>query len=77
MCIYIRDSWCQNFEIREEICNPDLELLCVTLRPHFLPMEFTNIFVCIVYVPPSANAGRAANQIAECEASFRLNLTHQ
>lgn len=66
VCIYIKDSWCSNFAIRDTICNPDLELLCVTLRPHYLPREFSNIFVCAVYVPPSGNANRAANQIADC-----------
>lgn len=66
VCMYIRDSWCRNIAVRERICNSELELLCVTLRPHYLPREFTNIFVCVVYIPPSANAGRAASQIAEC-----------
>ncbi|KAK0143498.1 hypothetical protein N1851_018336 [Merluccius polli] len=55
VCIYIKDSWCSNFAIRDTICNPDLELL-----------EFSNIFVCAVYIPPSGNANRAATQIADC-----------
>ncbi len=66
VCIFIRDSWCRNIAIREKICNPDLELLCVTLRPHYLPREFTNIFVCPVYIPPSGNVNRAAKQITDC-----------
>ena len=66
VCIYINDSWCRNLAVRDRICTPDLELLCVTLRPHYLPREFTNLFVCVVYVPPSGNAGRAANLIADC-----------
>ncbi|KAK0137907.1 hypothetical protein N1851_025875 [Merluccius polli] len=37
-----------------------------TLRPHYLPREFSNIFVCAVYIPPSGNANRAANQIVDC-----------
>lgn len=66
VCIYVKDSWCRNFAVRNKICNPDLELLLVTLRPHYLPREFTNIFVCVVYIPPSGNATRAANQISDC-----------
>ena len=66
VCVYIKDSWCRNFVVRDKICNPDLELLCVTLRPYYLPREFTNIFVCVVYIPPSGNAGRAANAITDC-----------
>lgn len=66
VCIYINESWCRNFAIRETICNPDLELLGITLRPNYLPREFTNIFVFAVYIPPSGNVNRAASQIAEC-----------
>lgn len=60
------DKWCSDFAIRDKICNPDLELLCVTLRPHYLPREFTNIFLCAVDIPPNGNTTRAANQIADC-----------
>ena len=64
--VYIRDSWCRNVAVRDKICNPDLELLCITLRPHYIPREFSNIFVCSVYVPPDAKANNAAKQIADC-----------
>ena len=37
VCIYIKDSWCSKFAIRDTVCNPDLELLCVTLRHTTLP----------------------------------------
>ena len=40
-------------------------LTCVTLRPHYLPREFSNTFVCTVFIPPSGNVNRAANQIAD------------
>ncbi|KAK0153068.1 hypothetical protein N1851_005260 [Merluccius polli] len=66
LCVYIRDKWCCNVAVRDKICNPDLELLCITLRPYYLPREFSNIFVCVVYVPPDANATRAASRIADC-----------
>lgn len=66
ICIYINESWCRNFVVRESICNPDLELLCINLPPYYLPREFTNIFVCAVYIPPSGNVHRAASQIADC-----------
>lgn len=66
VCIYIKDSWCCNVAIKDKICNPDLELLCITLRPHYLRREFSNMFVCVMYVPPSGNAGTAASQITDC-----------
>lgn len=66
VCVYINDSWCRNFAIRDSICNPDLELLSITLRPYCLPREFTNTFICAVYIPPSGNINRAASQITDC-----------
>lgn len=63
--IYVGDNWCRNIAVRSRIYNPDLELL-LNLRPHYLPREFTNIFVCVVDVPPSGKATRAANNIADC-----------
>lgn len=64
-CLYVKDRWCSNLDVTDRICNPDLKLLCVTLRPNYLPREFTNTFVCVVYIPPSGNATRAARQISD------------
>lgn len=66
MCLYIRDSLCQNIATRKKICNPDLEQLCITLRPHYLPREFTKKFVCLVHILPSGNANREVKQITDC-----------
>ncbi|KAK7907136.1 hypothetical protein WMY93_015748 [Mugilogobius chulae] len=66
VCIYIKDEWCRQYKVKEITCNPDVEYLCVTLRPFYLPREFGNIIICAVYVPPSGNAGRAAAQVVEC-----------
>lgn len=60
-CLYVKDGRCSNLAVT----NPDLELTCVTLRPNYLPREFTNTFVCVVYIPPSGNATRAASQISD------------
>lgn len=43
LCVFVKDSWCRNFAVRNRLCNPDLDLLCVTLQPHYQPREFTNI----------------------------------
>lgn len=50
---------------RATVCNPDIELLCLSLRPFYLPREFRNIIVCADYVPSSANTTRAAGYITE------------
>ncbi|KAK0141045.1 RNA-directed DNA polymerase from mobile element jockey [Merluccius polli] len=52
VCIYINDSWCRNLAVRDRICTPDLELLCVTLRPHYLPPGIYQ-FVCVRCLCPT------------------------
>lgn len=66
ICVFVSDSWCRNHSVRETVCSPDTELLCISLRPFYLPREFGNIVICSVYVPPSSNAARVAARIADC-----------
>jgi hypothetical protein len=58
--------WCKQFIVKETICSPDVELLGLSMRPHYVPREFGNIIIATVYVSPSGNEGRAAAYIAEC-----------
>lgn len=74
ICVYISDAWCSNYSVRETACNADVELLCLSLRPFYLPREFGNILICAVYVPPGGNAARAAARIADC-VQKELNRT--
>ncbi len=66
VCMYICDRWCKQYTVRDKVCTPDIELLCVSLRPHYLPREFGCVVICAVYIPPSGNAGKAAACIAKC-----------
>ena len=63
LCIYMNDRWCNNHVVRQTICTPDIELLSISCRPYYLPREFCQIFVVLVYVPPSANYEIAAETI--------------
>ena len=42
----------------------NIELLAVSCRPYYLPCEFSNVIVILVYIPPSANAKLATDVIA-------------
>ncbi len=42
-CVYVNNKWCSQFTTRESVCTPDLELICLSLRPFYLPWEFGNI----------------------------------
>lgn len=64
--MYVSTRCCSQYTVREKFCDPDDELLCLSKRPFYIPREHGNIVMCAVYVPPSANAARAANRLAEC-----------
>ena len=49
--------------VRESLCAPDIELLSVSLRPFYLPREFTQLFVTLVYIHPKANMDNAVQAI--------------
>ena len=51
----------------EQLCSPDIELLTVALRPHYLPREFTSLLwqLFINYVSPYADADIALSKIAK------------
>lgn len=63
LCMYINTQWCKQYIIRHTISSPNLELLSVSLRPTYLPREFGQLFVCLVYIPPDTNYKAAAETI--------------
>jgi ribosome assembly protein 1 len=67
VCLYVNNRWCTEFTVHERTCTPLFDLLCVSLRPHYLPREFTKIVVCVAYIPlfsPSERTREAARAIA-------------
>ena len=65
LAFYISDQWCSNICVKKEICTVDIELLSVSLRPYYLPREFTNIFLTLVYIPPDANKENAVDTLQQ------------
>ncbi|KAK7882241.1 hypothetical protein WMY93_028415 [Mugilogobius chulae] len=66
LCVYVNTSWSRTANIRETYCSPDVELLCVSFRPKYLPREFGKVTLIVVYVPPSGNDARATDVIVDC-----------
>ncbi|XP_062394808.1 ribonuclease inhibitor-like isoform X2 [Sardina pilchardus] len=56
LCVYVNGGWCTNCVLVKSYCSEAIELMTVKCRPHYLPREFTAVFVNIVYIPPGANA---------------------
>lgn len=51
LCMFVDDKWATQFCIRERVCTPDYEILTVSFRPFYLPREFGQITIILVYVP--------------------------
>ena len=45
----------QKYSVYGQYCCKDIEFLTLSLRPFYVPREFTKIFVTTVYIPPSAD----------------------
>uniref|UniRef100_A0A3B1JXG3 Reverse transcriptase domain-containing protein n=1 Tax=Astyanax mexicanus TaxID=7994 RepID=A0A3B1JXG3_ASTMX len=76
LAILINNRWCNpgHVTVKETICCRDVELLAVSLRPYYVPREFSHAIVVCVYVPPRADAEAACDVI---HATFaRLQTQH-
>lgn len=62
--LFIQDDWCwrESVVVRESLCTPDIELLCVSLCPYYLPRQFPRFFTGL-YVHPQANVDKASEMI--------------
>ena len=65
VALLINELWCNNIQIRRSECTKDYELLTVNVRPFYLPREFTNIFITVLYIPPDANKEEARHHMRE------------
>ena len=64
VCFYVNERWCNTVTVRDRICTPDIELLSISLRPFYIPREFSQLFFTLVYVQPRANVSRAAEHMS-------------
>lgn len=51
LCMAVNNRWATNFTLRETDCSKHYEIMAVSFRPHYLPREFTQITIILVYVP--------------------------
>ena len=63
--MFVNDSWCHpgHISVKEQLCTRDLELLAVSMRPYYLPREFSHVIAVTVYIPPSVAAAAATDLI--------------
>ena len=62
VCAYVNTLWCNpnNVHVKLKYCDENIELLTLSIRPFYLPREFSHVIVSTVYIPPSAKYACAA-----------------
>ena len=75
LAVYINKSWCKDTHatVKKQICNADIELLGVVLRPYYLPREFSCVVLLTVYCPPDGCVTSARDTIFSTVASFQTH----
>ncbi|XP_035990686.1 uncharacterized protein LOC118562411 [Fundulus heteroclitus] len=65
LAIFVNERWCNpaHAHKKQQICCPDVEILVTSLRPFYLPHEFSHVIALAVYIPPSADAAVACEKI--------------
>ncbi|KAI3351325.1 hypothetical protein L3Q82_005870 [Scortum barcoo] len=63
LCVYVNKDWCTNCTLVNSHCSEAIEHMTVKCRPHYLPREFTAVFVMAVYIPPGAKTNEALKEL--------------
>ena len=67
VCIYVNKRYChpKNIHIIQRKCERDIEVLSISLRPFYLPREFSKVIVNVVYVPDAVPSESATAQLTD------------
>ncbi|KAI5100952.1 hypothetical protein C0J45_9938 [Silurus meridionalis] len=62
LAVFVNNRWCKtgHITIKEQICCKDIELLAASMRPYYLPREFSHVIAIAAYIPPSADASSSS-----------------
>ena len=52
LCIFINNCWCTISKEVSRFCSPEVEYFMISCRPHYIPREFSPVFIVAVYIPP-------------------------
>ncbi|XP_051811986.1 uncharacterized protein LOC127536225 [Acanthochromis polyacanthus] len=75
--MYVNERWCNagHISVKQWLCTKDVELLAVSLRPFYLPWEFSHVIAVTVYTPPPSADAAAACELIHSEVS-QLQTSH-
>lgn len=57
----VNREWCTNTTIHRKYCSPDLEVLHLECRPHYLPREINIVNLILAYCVPEADEGNCTD----------------
>ena len=65
VAVFVNERWCDpaHVSVREQMCSKDIEFVAVGIRPYYIPREFSHVIVYTVYIPPSADATTASEEL--------------
>ena len=64
--LYVNERWCSQVTVKETYCSDDIEYLVVSCRPFYLPREFNNVYIIVVYITTSADVKMAGEKLQNC-----------
>lgn len=65
LIVYVNEQYCHpnNVSIKSHTCTPNSEILTVSVRPYYIPREFSHVVVMAIYVPHRTLAKEAVEEI--------------
>ncbi len=65
LAVLVNSCWCNtgHIHVKRRVCNPNIELIAIGMRPYYLPREVKNVIAITVYIPPSGKADAACDVI--------------
>ncbi|KAI3361741.1 hypothetical protein L3Q82_001954 [Scortum barcoo] len=78
LALYVNKRWCNpgHVNIKISTCCRDIELLAVSLRPYYLPREFSHAIVVVVYIHPARRRGGSVQCDVIHSAVAKLQTQH-
>ncbi|KAI3351339.1 hypothetical protein L3Q82_005886 [Scortum barcoo] len=69
IALFVNDRWCNpgHIHVKEQRCTRDIELLAVSIRPYYLPREFSHVIaITTTYIPPSGQRRCSLRASPQC-----------
>ena len=73
LAVLVNNRWCNpgHVSVKERVCNADIELVAVGLRPFYLQREFSSVIAITVYIPLSGKPEAACDVIHTVTAALQ------